>query len=175
MLPRFTCTRSTALRKRASGAALRVEQGASSTRTTWADCDHPAPCGSKRGRRAPLCASSRGLRRRVLHGPIATTRHLGVAKEGVGRRFARRAGGFVDATTWADCDHPAPWGSKRGRRAPLCASSRALRRRVLHGPIATTRHLGVAKEGVGRRFARRAGGFVDAYYMGRLRPPGTLG
>jgi L-phenylalanine/L-methionine N-acetyltransferase len=34
---------------------------------------------------------------------------------------------------------------------------------------------GFVKEGVGRRFARRPGGFVDAYYMARLRPPGTFG
>lgn len=34
---------------------------------------------------------------------------------------------------------------------------------------------GFVREGVGRRYARRPGGFVDAYYMSRLRPPGTAG
>jgi L-phenylalanine/L-methionine N-acetyltransferase len=43
------------------------------------------------------------------------------------------------------------------------------------GAIHLYEKYGFTKEGVGRRFARRAGGFVDAYYMGRLRPPGTFG
>jgi putative acetyltransferase len=34
---------------------------------------------------------------------------------------------------------------------------------------------GFVKEGIARGYARRPGGFVDAYYMARLRPPGTLG